>query len=180
MTRALPALLPAAFAMLLLGGCKKQDMYDQPKSQTWDRNSFFAEGSTMRPMVPDTVSPDDADQPVPQPAAADPAMLRRGQERFDIACAPCHGRAGDGDGMVVERGFPRPPSFYAKRLREAKAAKLYDVITHGHGVMYSYADRVAPSDRWAIIAYIRALQLSRQVPRAALSAQDLAALGEGS
>ena len=180
MSAARAILPPLALMLALFGGCKRQDMYAQPKAQTWDRNNFFAENSTMRPVLPDTVSPDDANQPVPQPAAADPAMLRRGQLRFDIACAPCHGRAGDGDGMIVERGFPHPPALYAQRLREAKAVKLYDVITHGHGVMYSYADRVAPSDRWAIIAYIRALQLSRQVPRAALSAQDLAALGEGS
>ncbi len=88
-------------------------------------------------------------------------LLERGRQRFDIFCAPCHGPVGDGDGMIVRRGFPHPPSYHGARLRAAPASHFLDVITHGHGVMYSYAARVAPADRWAIIAYIRALQLSR-------------------
>ena len=88
------------------------------------------------------------------------ALLERGQARFDIYCSPCHGKVGDGHGMVVERGFPAPPSYYIERLEKAPVQHFYDVITNGYGVMYSYADRVAPSDRWAITAYIRALQAS--------------------
>jgi hypothetical protein len=87
--------------------------------------------------------------------------LLRGQERFDIYCSPCHSVAGDGEGMVVRRGFPAPPSFHIARLRNAPDAHFYAVITHGYGAMYSYGDRVIPQDRWAIVEYIRALQLTR-------------------
>jgi mono/diheme cytochrome c family protein len=89
------------------------------------------------------------------------ATLERGRERFDIYCSPCHSRAGDGDGMVVRRGFPSPPSYHTARLRNAPDAHFYSVITNGYGAMYSYADRVDARDRWAIVAYIRALQLSQ-------------------
>ncbi len=103
---------------------------------------------------------------VPPPVTA--ALLARGRERFDIACAPCHGPQGDGDGMIPRRGFPHPPSYHSARLRAAPADYIYGVITKGYGVMYGYADRVEPADRWAIIAYIRALQLSRSVDVAAV------------
>jgi len=89
------------------------------------------------------------------------AALRRGQDRFDIFCAPCHSVTGDGDGMVVRRGFPPPQSFHTPKLRAASDAHLFDVITYGYGVMYPFEDRIAMSDRWAIVAYIRALQLSQ-------------------
>jgi mono/diheme cytochrome c family protein len=88
-------------------------------------------------------------------------LLERGKERYDIFCAPCHGFDGDGDGMVVRRGFPAPPSYHSAALMKAPASHFLDVMTNGYGVMYSYADRVAPADRWAIVTYIRALQLSR-------------------
>ena len=106
------------------------------------------------------------------------ALLARGRERFDIYCAPCHSQAGDGDGMVVERGFPAPPSYHTDRLRNAPDSHLYDVITRGYGVMYPYADRIAPDDRWAITAYIRALQLSQHAPVSMLSAAELQRLSE--
>jgi len=99
--------------------------------------------------------------PATKPLPITLATLARGRERFDIYCAPCHSVAGDGDGMVVRRGFPRPPSYHTDRLRKAPDAHFYSVITNGYGVMYAYADRVAPDDRWAIVAYIRALQLSQ-------------------
>jgi mono/diheme cytochrome c family protein len=95
------------------------------------------------------------------PLPIDRQTLERGRERFDIYCSPCHSIAGDGDGMVARRGFPNPPSYHTDRLRNAPDAHFYSVITNGYGMMYSYADRVAPNDRWAIIAYIRALQLSQ-------------------
>ena len=94
------------------------------------------------------------------PPPVTPALLARGRERFDIFCAPCHGLDGTGDGRVVQRGFPHPPSYLSGRLRDAPADHFLDVITNGFGVMYPYADRVAPADRWAIVAYIRALQLA--------------------
>ncbi len=92
--------------------------------------------------------------------------LARGRERFNIYCAVCHGATGDGNGMIVQRGFPQPPSFHDQRLRDAPAGHFVDVITNGYGVMYSYASRVAPEDRWAIAAYIRALQLSQHAASA--------------
>jgi len=122
--------------------------------------------------------------PAAAPGYANPlpitaALLARGQGRFDIYCAPCHSRAGDGDGMIARRGFPAPPSYHTARLRQAPDSHFYQVITHGYGVMYAYADRVAPRDRWAIVAYIRALQLSQHAPADALTPRDLALL-EGS
>lgn len=112
------------------------------------------------------------------PLPVTPELLARGAERFEIYCAPCHNRNGDGDGMIVRRGFPAPPSYHTERLRQAPDSHFYDVITSGYGAMYPYADRIAPGDRWAIVAYIRALQLSRHAPRSALSAADLGRLGE--
>ena len=105
-----------------------------------------------------------------------PQLLARGRERFDIFCSPCHSVAGDGDGMVARRGFPHPPSFHTDRLRNATDAHFYAVISNGYGAMYSYATRVEPPDRLAIIAYIRALQLSQHAPVARLSDQDRARL----
>jgi mono/diheme cytochrome c family protein len=89
------------------------------------------------------------------------ALLERGQQRFDIFCSPCHGANGDGNGIVVERGMPPPTSYHAERLRNEEDQHFFDVITNGYGAMYSYGARVPPRDRWAIVAYIRALQLSR-------------------
>ncbi|HTS20968.1 MAG TPA: cytochrome c [Casimicrobiaceae bacterium] len=101
-----------------------------------------------------------------------PQLLARGRERFDIFCSPCHSIVGDGDGMVARRGFPHPPSFHTDRLRAASDAHFYAVISDGYGAMYPYATRVPPSDRLAIIAYIRALQLSQHAPLARLGDED--------
>ena len=104
-------------------------------------------------------------------------VLERGRERFDIYCSPCHGRTGEGNGMIVQRGFPAPPSYHIDRLRKAPVGHFFDVITQGYGVMYSYAQRVEPDDRWAIAAYVRALQLSRNATLANVPPQDRAKLG---
>jgi mono/diheme cytochrome c family protein len=105
-------------------------------------------------------------------------LLERGRERFDIYCAPCHSPVGDGDGMVVRRGFKTPPNFHTPGMRLLPDRLIYDAISNGFGAMFSYADRVTPADRWAIVAYIRALQLSQYAPVAALDAQARAALEE--
>ena len=105
-----------------------------------------------------------------------PALLERGRERYDIFCSPCHSVAGDGDGMIARRGFPHPPSFHTDRLRAASDTHLYAVISNGYGDMYSYATRVEPPDRLAIVAYIRVLQLAQHAPVAQLSAEDRARL----
>ena len=167
-----------AMCGLGLAGCKRHDMYAQGRSQTWDRSRFFPNGLSMRPPAPGAVPVQEDDPDVPQPAVATEAMLARGEQRFDIFCTPCHGRTGDGNGMIVQRGFPRPPSFHTDRLRDAKAAHFYDVITNGYGVMYSYASRVPSADRWAVIAYVRALQRSQGMPAASLTDDDRAALAE--
>jgi mono/diheme cytochrome c family protein len=112
------------------------------------------------------------------PLPITPALLARGRERFNIYCTPCHSMAGDGDGMIARRGFPAPPSYHTERLRNAPDSHFYQVISNGYGVMYPYADRITPPDRWAIVAYIRALQLSQHTPASMLSEQDLALLRE--
>jgi mono/diheme cytochrome c family protein len=99
---------------------------------------------------------------------ATPALLARGRERYGIACEPCHSPVGDGDGLVARRGFPRPPDYAEPRLRAASDRELYDAITHGYGVMPALADRLGPQDRWAVVAYVRALQLARSAPLAEL------------
>lgn len=142
------------------------------------------------------IQPATPEVPLPVPAAAASGMqttgsdiarrhtwtlevLARGRERFDIYCAPCHSVAGDGDGMIVRRGFPRPPSYHVQRLVDADDEHFYAVITHGYGAMYPYADRVPPDDRRAIIAYIRALQLSQAAMLADVPADARAALEKG-
>ena len=170
MTRHAGAL--AGLALIALAGCKREDMYTQSRSGTWDRSNLFGNESSMRHPVVGTVARDEPNQPAPQPSVITAAMLARGQQRFDIFCAPCHGRSGDGAGMIVQRGFPKPPSLFAPKLVTAKAQHFFDTITNGHGAMYSYADRVSPADRWAITAYIRALQRGQNVPSAELTAAD--------
>jgi mono/diheme cytochrome c family protein len=105
-----------------------------------------------------------AEEALSMPYAITLPLMQRGRERFGIYCAPCHGALGDGEGMIAHRGFPQPPSYHIGRLRGAPDRYFYDVITNGYGVMYPYADRVSPRDRWAIVAYIRALQLSQDAP----------------
>lgn len=156
MTRWLPLALVAGLAVAV-AAC--DNMANQPKRLPFE----LPFGSKERwPVLPPqgVVATDDKFGP-PAPPPVTLALLHRGQQRFDIYCAPCHGRTGVGDGMIVRRGFPHPPSYYSDDLKKAPIQHFYDVITNGHGVMYSYAQRVAPADRWAIIAYIRALQLSQ-------------------
>jgi mono/diheme cytochrome c family protein len=166
----------ALAAVLVLSACQPS-MTDQPRFEPLEANPFFPNDMSARPLAPDTVARDQldadpifytgrtangdlvADIPVP----VTPELLQRGQQRFQIYCSPCHGLVGEGNGIVVQRGFPAPPTYHSDRLRNAPAGHFFDVITNGFGRMFSYSDRVAPADRWAIIAYIRALQYSQDV-----------------
>lgn len=167
----------AAFALaagvMALAGCR-QDMHVQPKILPLAPSKFFDDGRSARPVVAGTVARGQlhTDELLyagkingalanvfPLPITR--KDLERGRDRFNIYCTPCHGRLGDGQGMIVQRGFPPPPSYHIKRLREAPAGHFFDVITNGFGTMFSYASRVSPEDRWRIVAYIRALQLSQ-------------------
>lgn len=150
-------------ALLLLAGCHQNlSMSDQPKGDEWERSDLFRNGRVLQQPPAGGVSreEDTRDLRAQRPPMS-LALVKRGQQRFNIFCSACHGYAGDGDGMVVQRGFPHPPSFHDPRLIAAPDEHFVDVITNGHGVMYSYADRVPVADRWAITAYIRALQKSR-------------------
>ena len=173
--------LAAAAGLLLVSGCHL-DMYDQPKYKPLAPSSFFANGQSSRPLEEGTVARghelDDSllctgkihGEPADLfPFPVTEAVVKRGQERFNIFCSPCHGRLADGDGMIVRRGFPRPPSFLSDSMRANPTGFYFDVITNGFGRMYSYAPSVPVQDRWAIIAYIRALQLSRRVSVADLT-----------
>ena len=145
----------------LLAACD-QNMDEQPRYSEYSGAPLFR-GSVLRPPPANTVARDDLDREKAahtRPALS-AALLARGRERFGIFCQPCHGAGGDGNGIVVQRGMPRPTSYHDDRLRTAEDQYFFDVITNGHGAMYSYAARVPPADRWAIVAYIRALQLSR-------------------
>jgi mono/diheme cytochrome c family protein len=157
---------------LTSAGCR-QDMHDQPKYVPLRESSFFSDARSSRPIVPGTVArgqlhedallytgkQDGADATV-FPFPVDERVMGRGAERYNIYCSPCHGRAGLGDGMVVRRGYRAPPSFHQDRLRAAPVGHFFDVITNGFGAMPDYAAQIAAEDRWAVIAYIRALQLS--------------------
>jgi len=150
-----PALVLAALGLAIVA-C--DNMANQPKRLPYELPAGkTAEANWPAAPPPGAVARDD--QPVTPPPLT-LALLERGRERFDIACAPCHGRDGGGKGVIVERGFPAPPAFAIDRLRSAPVQHFYDVITNGYGAMFPYANRVMPRDRWAIAAYIRALQAS--------------------
>jgi mono/diheme cytochrome c family protein len=140
----------------VLASC--DNMANQPRLKPYEVKYGAQIDWPVKP-VPNTVARDDDGKP-PAPPPLTMALLERGQQRFNIDCSPCHGRTGEGDGIIVQRGFPHPPSYFSEKLRNAPNQHFYDVITHGYGVMYPYADRVEPADRWAITAYIRALQAS--------------------
>ncbi|HEX4054017.1 MAG TPA: cytochrome c [Tepidisphaeraceae bacterium] len=190
---------------LFASACWKENMGSQPKAKTMQESVFFSDGSSARPLVEGTVArghleldsqlyrgftdgkpsitfpahyPTESDGPFPTRGAALRRVLRHGREQFTIFCAMCHGDAGDGHGIIVQRGFVTPPSFDLDRLRQAPPGHFFDVITNGYGAMYSYGDRIAPADRWAIVAYIRTLQMSQAVPTDQLDPTQLHELGE--
>lgn len=164
--------LAAMVCALALAGCR-QDMHNQPKYIPLRSSDFFSDGSSARPLVEDTVArgtlEDDevfytgksGGQLVNElPFPLTQQVLDRGQERFNIFCSPCHDKTGNGNGMIVQRGYRQPPSYHIDRLREAPLGHFFDVMTNGFGAMPDYRAQIQPRDRWAIAAYIRALQLS--------------------
>ena len=168
-----------AACVVLLGGCSlKQDMAHQPKNRPLSPSDFFTDGRSERPLLENTVArgslADDAltvakdSNNFPLPITQE--LVERGEERYKIFCSPCHGLQGDGNGMIAMRGMKHPPSYHEERLRQVPNGYIYDVITNGFGAMYSYSAQVPPRDRWAIVAYIRALQLSRNAKVAELPA----------
>jgi cytochrome c553 len=172
-------------------GCRR-DMFQQPSSRPLESSDFFQDNHmASRPLVQHTVARGhlDADdafykgkigtnlvETFPFPITRE--VLERGRERFNIYCSPCHGQTGEGNGMVVQRGFPVPPSYHIDRLRQAPVGHFFDVMTQGYGMMYSYAARVEPTDRWAIAAYIRALQKSQDITLAQVPPDQRAKLQE--
>lgn len=191
--RRLTSLTIATAAVALLAGCHT-DMWHQPKLKAQSASNFFADGKGDRPLVANTVpvgylrdnealyTGKVANKPVAQlPLPLTRELLQRGQERYNAFCSPCHGKAGDGQGMIAQRGLAlrRPPAtFHTDRLRGMPVGYFYDVITNGFGVMYSYASRIPPEDRWAIAAYVRVLQLSQHARTNELTPEDLRKLQE--
>ncbi len=195
-SRRLPAaaLRAGLIALVALGGLGaigcRQDMHDQPKLKPYRSSQFFVNGSGMRNLPAHTVARGslqenthfctgrmpDGSMATELPMPMTKALLKRGQERFTIYCTPCHGQVGDGRGMVVRRGYKQPTSYHDERLRQVPIGYFFDVMTNGFAVMPSYAPQVPPEDRWAIAAYIRALQLSQHVDASSLTAEQRAAL----
>lgn len=173
-TRGLRTALLASGLALLLAACGN-NMVDQPKVAPLQGSAFFADGSGARPPVEGTVArgvgaidPVYFDALGPDggfvtelPVALSLDLLERGRERYDIYCSVCHGYTGHGDGMIVTRGFPRPPSFHDPRLLAAPVGYVFNAATNGFGRMYGYGSRIPTEDRWAIAAYVKALQLSQ-------------------
>jgi Cytochrome C oxidase, cbb3-type, subunit III len=164
--------------LLPLAGCR-QDMHDQPRYKPLGESDFFSDLRESRDPVPGTIARGQfhedtyfytgmvGDKPgnyMPFPVTMQ--VLERGRQRFDIFCTPCHSRMGDGNGTVVQRGFTQPPSYHTDRLRNAPLGYFFDVITNGYGAMPDYADQIPARDRWSIVAYIRALQLSQNATMA--------------
>jgi mono/diheme cytochrome c family protein len=180
--------IPAAASLMLCAACG-DPMYERGRLRPLDPTPFFPDGTTARRLVPGTVPRDEPATAVTEtrqkfanleelPVPLTRRLLERGREGFEIFCSVCHGSSGHGDGMVVRRGFTPPPPFHIERLRTAPIGHFVDVVTNGFGAMYSYADRVPLADRWAIAAYVRALQLSQHAPVSLLSPEEIERLPE--
>jgi mono/diheme cytochrome c family protein len=172
------ALCGVACALLLAGCSLKQDMALQPKNRPLSPSDFFTDGRSERPLVENTVARGSVETDAlfvakdsnrfPLPVTQE--LLERGEGRYKIFCTPCHGLQGDGNGLVSMRGMKHPPTFHENQLRQTPNGYFYDVITNGFGAMYGYSAQIPPRDRWAIVAYVRALQLSRNAKVAELPA----------
>ena len=183
----------AAFvaAAVLLSGCDLQDMYRQPKTEPYMSSPVFPDGTSARPLEADTVARGhlrtnevfytgklNGKEVDALPFPVTKAVLLRGQERFDIFCSPCHDRAGNGNGMIVQRGYRRPPSYHTPQMRAMALGHFFDVISNGFGVMPDYAAQIPAEDRWAIAAYVRTLQFSQYAPLADVPAKERQKLKE--
>src|SRR5512139_1484149 len=183
--------LPAVYCLLLATGCPlllvgcRQQMAETGREKPLDHSAFFEDQRVARPLVPGTVargqlkadaafytgkSRDGLVDQLPVPLTKE--LLARGRDRFEVFCTPCHGRVGTGDGAVTKRGMRPPPSYHIPRLREAPLGHFFDVITNGFGIMPAYAEQVPAADRWAVAAYIRALQVSQGIPVAELTPDE--------
>lgn len=187
-----PSIRAAAFAVLLaagLAGCR-QDMHNQPKFRAFAHNPFFEDQRASRPLVAGVVPRGHLDEDAAffqgagatGPVTANPlgtsrAVLDRGQQRYNIYCTPCHDQTGSGEGMIVQRGYKQPPSMHDARLRAVPDGYFFQVMTNGFGTMPAYKAQVPARDRWAIVAYIRALQLSQNATLADVPQSERAALG---
>lgn len=181
MRRAL--LLPVL--VLALGACR-DDMHNQAKTKPLRESPFFADHSSARPLPEGVVARgflradaalyrgvgEDGKFVLDIPVPVTKPLLARGRERFDIFCSPCHGRTGDGQGMIVQRGFKSPSTFHVDRLRNERAGYFFDVMTNGFGQMSSYAPQITPEDRWAVVAWVKTLQASQNMPREFLAKDD--------
>lgn len=164
-----------ALSLAALAACR-QDMHDQPKYIPLRPSDFFADGRSARPLIEGTVARGHLNEdkllytgkgadgkPVNDfPFPVTKEVILRGQQRFNVYCTPCHDRTGNGNGMIVRRGFRHPPSYHTDRLRQVPNGYIFDVITNGFGAMPDYSAQIEPADRWAIVSYVRALQLSQQ------------------
>jgi len=181
--RNLRTILPALSALIFISAGCRIDMHVQPYYRPLTKSDFFADGRSARQPVEGTVARGDLHEDTYlytgkingnpgdyMPFPVTEKVLERGRERYNIYCTPCHGRVGDGNGFIPSRGFRRPPSFHIDRLRKAPIGYLFDVDTNGFGVMPDYASQIVPRDRWAIAAYIRALQLSQNATAADIPA----------
>lgn len=186
MTRWMFSILYFLSSIIVLTGCRR-DMFNQPKSKPLSESDVFQDGCASRPIPQHTVARGNLQNDeafytgmigtnlittFPMPITWE--ILKRGQQRFEINCVPCHGETGEGNGIIVQRGFPAPPSYHIERLLDSPVGHFFDVMTRGYGVMYSYATRVTPEDRWAIAAYIRALQLSENARLADVPTNEIA------
>lgn len=175
-----------------VSACEKtaQNMYDQPKQKPESASEVFSNHSASRTPPPESIAAvsgilagttggardenqnniDNAMRAQKIPYAITTELLARGRERYGIYCEPCHSPAGDGDGYITRRGFPHPPSYHSERLRAISDRHIFEVISDGYGMMYSYGDRIEAPDRWSVVAYIRALQLSQHAIVAELPA----------
>ncbi len=169
-------LVALSMGTLLTTACR-QDMHNQPRYKPLAATTFFGDGRSARPSIEDTVArgqlrvdqarytgKENGKDVTAIPIQITRADVARGRERFEIYCSPCHGRLGDGHGMIVSRGLRQPPSYHDPRLVNAPIGHFFDVMTNGYGAMYPYASRVPVDDRWRIASYIRALQLSQNAP----------------